>query len=86
MFGNSRPWLILPVVAAVAVRPMLWRAGIRAVRNMKPDRWWRRRPFLPVPAAEYLTFRLQTQYGGDGSNPPRSGDVLEYLRWLRNWS
>lgn len=86
MSDASRPSSKLAIVAAVAVRPLLWRAGLRAVRNMAPRGWWHRRPFLPVPASEYMAFRVQTQYGGDGTNPPRPGDVLEYLRWLRQWS
>ena len=82
----SRTSKLIPIVAAVVVRPGLWRVGLRAVRNMAPRGWWRRRPFLPVPAHDYMAFRIQTQYGGDGTNPPRPSDVLEYLRWLRRWT
>lgn len=74
------PWSAL---LAVVVRPVLWRAGLRALRSLAPSGWWKRSPFLPLPDPGYLAFRMQTQYGGDGTTPPRPGDVLEYLRWLR---
>jgi hypothetical protein len=45
--------------------------------------WWRRPWFLPRPAAEYLRFRLQTAYGGDGDSPIRGEDLVAYLRWCR---
>ena len=43
-----------------------------------------RPPFLPVPSAEYLRFRLLTQYG-DAAQRPAPDDVLNYLRWCRDW-
>lgn len=47
--------------------------------------WWRRRPFLPLPDRDYLRFRLQTAYGGDGSGAPEPGDVIAYLHWCRGY-
>jgi hypothetical protein len=46
--------------------------------------WWRRPPFLPLPAPDYLRFRLQTAYGGDGDRVPDPEDLVTYLRWVRN--
>ena len=46
--------------------------------------WWRRVPFLPLPDAAYLRFRMQTAYGGDGGSPSAE-DVVTYLRWCRQW-
>ena len=87
-----RPIVLVRLVLGVVVRPVLWRSALRACRAMVRSRWWTRPPFLPVPAPSYLAFRVQTQYGGDGSNPPRGvapsdtvDDVLEYVRWLRRW-
>ncbi|MFM7756427.1 MAG: hypothetical protein ACKOBT_11475 [Actinomycetota bacterium] len=74
------PWAAF---VAVVVRPMLWRSGLRALRSLAPRGWWRRAPFLPLPDPGYMAFRMQTQYGGEGTTPPRPGDVVEYLRWLR---
>ena len=49
---------------------------------MLPTAWWRHRPFLPVPAAPYLRFRLLTQYG-DPDRRPEPVDVLNYLTWCK---
>ena len=61
----SRLAIAHTVGAAVARRPALWWVALRQWRRMVPDGWWRRRPFLPVPTAEYLAFRLTTQYGDE---------------------
>jgi hypothetical protein len=46
----------------------------------RPSLWIR--PFLPVPSAEYLKFRLVTQYGDPGHRI-EAEDVLNYLAWCR---
>ncbi len=45
-------------------------------------RWWQRPPFLPLPDAEYLAWRLHTAYGEERSLPPVE-DVLRFARWRR---
>lgn len=72
-----------PAVAAVARRPGLWRTAVVQSRRMVPAGWWRRPPFLPVPDADYLRFRLETQYGSDHEAEP--ADVLTYLEWCRDF-
>jgi hypothetical protein len=37
-----------------------------------------------VPAAEYVEFRLVTQYGS-GAHDGDPADVLNYLRWCSQW-
>jgi hypothetical protein len=71
-------------VAAVARHPSLWATGVRQAWVLAAPGWWRRRPFLPLPAPEYLRFRLQTAYGGDGDHPPDADDLVTYLRWCRH--
>jgi hypothetical protein len=75
---------VLAILAAVARHPSIWPTTIRQGRRLVPDRWWRRAPFLPVPSRNYLEFRLVTQYG-DISHRPEPTDVLNYLRWCRDW-
>ena len=70
------------VTAAVARQPRLWRTAVMQWRRTTPSRWWRRRPFLPVPAGDYLRFRLITQYGS-ADHLPVADDVLNYLEWCR---
>jgi hypothetical protein len=52
-------------------------------RTLRP-RWWARAPYLPVPAPQYVEFRIQTQYG-DGGHAPDRRDVVRYLEWCRDW-
>ena len=75
---------MIRVTVAVAAHPSLWPTAVGQARRLVPSGWWRRRPYLPVPSASYLEFRLVTQYG-DISHRPEPGDVLNYLRWCRDW-
>jgi hypothetical protein len=70
----------LAMVLAVVVRPRLWVTAVRQWYRLVPGGWWRCRPFLPVPAADYLRFRLVTQYGSE-NHAPSVTDVLNYLTW-----
>jgi hypothetical protein len=72
------------LVVAVAAHPSLWGVALRQTLRLAEPGWWRRRPFLPLPPPDYLRFRLQTAYGGDGNHPPDPADVLTYLRWCRD--
>lgn len=74
---------------AVVVRPYLWGTALRQLSRLTPSGWWKRSPFLPVPPADYLEFRLVTQYGGEhGSqrDTVRTVDLLDYLAWCREWN
>jgi hypothetical protein len=44
--------------------------------------WWKRPPFLPVPDAEYLAWRMHTAYGEERSLPPVE-DVIRFAHWRR---
>jgi hypothetical protein len=72
------------VAMAVALRPALWGIAARQTWVLARPGWWRRRPFLPVPDAAYLRFRMQTAYG-DPARPPEPPDVLAYLHWCREY-
>ena len=82
--------LVTPAaVFAVAVRPRLWGTALRQLFRLAPQGWWKHAPFLPVPPADYLEFRLVTQYGGEhGSQREnvRTVDVLDYLAWCKEWN
>lgn len=74
---------------AVVVRPHLWVTALRQLSRLTPNGWWKRAPFLPVPPADYLEFRLVTQYGGEHGSPRekvRTVDVLDYLAWCKEWN
>jgi len=70
------------VGVALAARPGLWPTAVRQARRLAPTGWWHRSPFLPLPARDYLRFRLITQYGDDERRPVPA-DVLNYLTWCR---
>jgi hypothetical protein len=73
-------------VAAVAVlvrHPGLWGTAVRQALVLARPGWWRRRPWLPLPDAEYLRFRLVTAYGRDLAPAPE--DLVTYLHWCRAW-
>lgn len=74
------------IIVAVLVRPSLWITALGQVFRLAPRGWWKRAPFLPIPAADYLEFRLVTQYGGGHGAPRgeiRSIDVVNYLEWCK---
>jgi hypothetical protein len=68
---------------AVAGHPSLWATGLRQATVLARPGWWRRPPFLPVPDADYLRFRLETAYGGAGDQALEPDDLVAYLRWCR---
>jgi hypothetical protein len=72
------------VAGAVVRRPSLWPTAIRQLRRSARRGWWRRPPFLPLPSADYIRFRLLTQYG-DTAATPTADDVVAYLQWSRRW-
>lgn len=73
----------LTVATAVLRRPRLWATACSVLLRTARPGWWRTPPFLPVPDATYLRFRMETQYGGDGTTVPEPRDVLTYLEWCR---
>lgn len=75
---------MIRVAVAVAAHPSLWATAARQVHRLVPQHWWRRRPYLPLPSRSYLEFRIVTQYG-EISHRPEPEDVLNYLRWCRDW-
>jgi hypothetical protein len=64
------------------MHPSLWLTALRQYRVALPRRWWRRRPYLPIPPGDYVRFRLQTQYGS-AKHRIEAPDVLNYLSWCK---
>jgi hypothetical protein len=75
-------WLVRTLLVVLA-RPRLWGIAIRQSLRLARPGWWRRPPFLPVPDAAYLRFRLLTMYGSD--QEPDPADIVPYLEWCRSW-
>ena len=63
-------------------RPRLVSAAVRLGVGLVPRRWWRRRPFLPLPDRDWLAFRMELAYG-DADAVPSAEDLADYLQWAR---
>ncbi len=68
---------------AVLLRPELWWVAVRCLFRFAPRGWWHGWPPVPRPARDYWRFRVETAYGGDGSQGPTADDLIEFLRWCR---
>jgi hypothetical protein len=53
---------------------------LRVAWRFRRRGWYRRPPFLPLPAIEYLRWRMLTAYGDPNAVPPAE-DVERYARW-----
>jgi hypothetical protein len=62
--------------------------GLRLLRvgwRFRNRHWYRRFPFLPLPARAYVRWRLHTAYGRDDVVPSVE-DVVRYARWsTQSW-
>jgi hypothetical protein len=71
---------MLRVVALCLRRPRLLPLLAGAAWRFRRSGWYRRPPFLPLPSADYLDWRLHTAFG-DEQVEPTADDVQEYLEW-----
>ena len=55
-------------------------ALLRTGWRFRSRHWYRRFPFLPLPARDYLRWRMYTAYG-DARIVPPADDVVRYARW-----
>lgn len=67
-------------------RPRLVPALLLAGWRFRARHWYRRPPFLPIPPARYLEWRLFTAYGNDRGRLPSATELERYLRWTRRMS
>ncbi len=79
---NAR-WMMQAGVAVVA-HPSLWGVAVQQMWRLGRGGWWRSAPFLPVPSAQYLRFRMVTAYG-DPDAAMDADDLVTYLRWCKAW-
>jgi hypothetical protein len=72
--------LSLRLAARALVDPALAKALLVVAWRFRDRRWWRKLPFLPLPAREYVRWRMYTAYGDADVIPPAE-DVVRYARW-----
>jgi hypothetical protein len=72
--------LIVTLAARSLAHPTLAAHLLRVAWRFRARGWWRRFPFLPLPAREYVRWRMHTAYGDSDAVPPAE-DVARYARW-----
>lgn len=60
--------------------PATGAALLRVAWRFRRRHWYRRPPFLPLPAMDYVRWRMYTAYG-DEAFTPTAEDVERYARW-----
>ena len=72
--------LTLALVARSIINPAVGISLARVGWRFRKRGWLTRFPFLPLPDADYLRWRMYTAYGDDAAVPP-ADDVIRYARW-----
>lgn len=74
----------LRVAAALSLRsvrhPSVASDLLRVAWRFRRRDWYRRFPFLPLPAPEYVRWRMHTAYG-DSNATPTARELERYARW-----
>lgn len=60
--------------------PPLALALLKTAWRFRARGWYARFPFLPLPDATYLRWRMHTAYGDHAAVPPLE-DIVRYARW-----
>ena len=74
------PALVLTLTARSAINPAIALALVRVAWRFRRRRWLLQFPFLPLPDATYIRWRMYTAYGDERAVPP-ADDVIRYARW-----
>ena len=62
-------------------RPGLAVDLLRVAWRFRARGWYRRFPFLPLPASDYVRWRMHTAYG-DHDAVPTAAELERYARWI----
>jgi hypothetical protein len=77
---SSWPRLALALTWRGIRNPATGLALVRVGWRFRRREWYRRFPFMPVPDAAYVRWRMYTAYGDERIVPP-ANDVVRYARW-----
>jgi hypothetical protein len=72
--------LTLSLLLRGMINPRTGYALLTMAWRFRRRHWWRIPPFLPLPSAPYMQWRMHTAYGDHNAVPPAS-DVVRYARW-----
>jgi hypothetical protein len=83
MYIFVMPWLRLSLALSLRAitNPLLAIDLLRVAWRFRHRHWFRRFPFLPLPAASYVKWRMYTAYGEEDAIPP-ADDVIAFARWV----
>ena len=77
--------LILQLIPRLLLRPLDLVALLRMMWRFRKRDWMSHPPFLPVPSAMYLRWRMHTAYGDENASPSAE-ELLRFERWsTRPW-
>ncbi len=74
--------LTMRLTLRALVNPRLAVDLLRTAWAFRRRGWQTRFPFLPLPDATYLRWRMYTAYADEGAVPPLE-DVIGFARWRR---
>ena len=82
--ASPRSWggLVLALTLRAVVRPRLALDLLGLAWAFRARDWYRQAPFLPLPPAEYVRWRMYTAYGDEAAVPPVE-DVVRFAQWRR---
>jgi hypothetical protein len=72
--------LTLALIPRAVVRPGLAVDLIRMAWRFRRRGWYGTPPFLPLPATDYIRWRMYTAFGAEDATPSVR-DVERYARW-----
>jgi len=81
-YRGSWTSLLLTLVGRALVNPRVAADLLATAWAFRRRDWLTRPPFLPVPDATYLRWRMYTAFGDEDAVPPAI-DVLRFARWRR---
>ena len=73
--------LSLALTGRALLHPALAIDLLRIAWRFRHRHWFRRFPFLPLPAQSYMRWRMYTAYGDENAIPPVN-DVIAFARWV----
>ncbi len=79
--GMTWSSLTLTLSLRALANPALAVDLLRVAWRFRHRHWYRRFPFLPLPAQSYVRWRMYTAYGDEAAIPPAE-DVIAFARWV----
>jgi len=73
---------VFRLAASAVLRPRLAWTLVRIAWRMRARDWYRKPPFLPLPPARYVAWRMYTAFGA-ADHVPDVAELERYAAWVR---